>query len=68
VPKRSDSSEGEILVFIYRNGKGHISVQEVSEITEDDTYIQGFSLNHGELRIYRKDRVLESVSPNTPIA
>nr|WP_141657292.1 BRCT domain-containing protein [Thiocapsa sp. KS1] len=68
MPKKSGLSEDEVLVFIYRNGKGLISVQEVSDITEDDTYIQGFSINHGELRTYRKDRVLESVSPDTPIA
>ena len=47
--------------FIYRDAKGNISLKEVTEISENEIYIQALCLNAGELRTYRKDRILEFI-------
>lgn len=68
MPKKNESSDDDVLVFIYRDAKGRIDIQEVYSASEDDTYIQGYKVDDGGIRTYRKDRVLEVVTPETQVA
>ena len=52
--------------FIYRSARGEITARAVTDISESDDYVQGFCLFRGELRTFRKDRILELISdPST---
>lgn len=45
--------------FIYRDAKGNITVRTVRDISETEDYLQGICLRSGDLRTFRKDRIIE---------
>lgn len=45
--------------FIYRDARGNITVRTVRDVSETQEYLQGVCLRAGELRTFRKDRILE---------
>lgn len=50
------------LLFVYVNSREIVSIQAIDDISHNDTYIQGISLNpdeKGKLKTFRKDRVIE---------
>ncbi|MTC40028.1 hypothetical protein GKR70_16160 [Providencia alcalifaciens] len=52
----------QALIFVYINSREIISVQAIDDISHNETYIQGISLNpdeEGKLKTFRKDRVIE---------
>ncbi|ANC38887.1 hypothetical protein A6V27_00075 [Hafnia alvei] len=51
-------------IFLYINSNKQIRVQHIHDVTENDTYFQGISLldsEHGKLKTYRKDRVIQDL-------
>lgn len=48
----------EILRFDYRNAAGELSRRELTQWVEVGHYIKGLSAGSGELRTFRKDRVV----------
>jgi NAD-dependent DNA ligase len=52
----------DTLRFIYRDARGRISARELSDFSQSEEYIQGYSTADGEFRTFRKDRVLEQVA------
>jgi len=45
--------------FCYRDAHGKISARSVSDVSESEVYIQGRCEDSGQLRTFRKDRILE---------
>ena len=51
-------------IFLYVNSNKQIRVQHIHDVTENDTYFQGISLldsEHGKLKTFRKDRVIQDL-------
>lgn len=53
--------------FIYRDSRGNITAREVENVSETSEYLQGICLNAGELRTFRKDRILEHLTPQANV-
>ncbi|MCW2257879.1 NAD-dependent DNA ligase [Providencia alcalifaciens] len=54
----------QTLLFIYVNSREIVSIQTINNVSENETYIQGISLNldeSGKLKTFRKDRIIEYV-------
>jgi NAD-dependent DNA ligase len=51
----SDSS----TVFIYQDARGNITAREITDISETETYLQGYCHLANDLRTFRKERILE---------
>lgn len=52
----------DILFFVYCNSRDILSVQLIVNVSENDDYFQGISVrqeDHGLLKTFRKDRVVE---------
>ena len=50
--------ESSETTFIYRDAKGNITVRTVSNVSETEDYLQGICLRAGDLRTFRRDRIL----------
>lgn len=51
-----------LLCFVYVSARGIVSIQVIDNVSHNETYIQGISLNpdeNGKLKTFRKDRVIE---------
>lgn len=46
-------------VFIYQDARGNITAREITDISETETYLQGYCHLANDLRTFRKDRILE---------
>lgn len=55
------------MIFIYRDARGAITSRHVESVSESDNYIQGLCLTAGELRTFRKDRILEHIEDTSII-
>ncbi|QEA39467.1 hypothetical protein FGL86_10530 [Pistricoccus aurantiacus] len=47
------------LCFIYKDSQGNITTREVSSWDNDSTYIEGFCHRAGDIRTFRRDRIVE---------
>ena len=48
--------------IIYKNASNVISAREIDVIHEDDTYIDAMCYASGQIKTFRRDRILETVS------
>jgi NAD-dependent DNA ligase len=58
----------DVKLFVYRDAKGNTTGRQVSDVSETKDHIQGICLEAGELRTFRKDRVLEFVDDPQALA
>lgn len=56
-PKAEPSGSGN-LRFLYEDAKGDLTTREVSSWNASPRYIKGYCLTRGELRTFRRDRVV----------
>jgi NAD-dependent DNA ligase len=66
------NSKGEVMsslqtIFIYQNAKGNVTGRVISDISETETYLQGFCHQAKGLRTFRKDRILEMLNSSEEI-
>ena len=54
-------------IFIYQNAKGNVTGRVISDISETETYLQGFCHQANGLRTFRKDRILEMLNSSEEI-
>lgn len=61
-PTRSamSSSDG-YLRFVYEDSQGNVSTREVSSWDEDGIYIEGYCHRAGDVRTFRRDRIVEFI-------
>ncbi len=52
----------ESKFFVYSDVNGNITGRQVSDISENDIYIQALCHKAQNIRTFRKDRILEYVS------
>ena len=55
--KHQYAMSNEALTFIYRNAAGKEGLRTLTDWREEGHYLKGFSVSHGEVRTFRKDRV-----------
>jgi NAD-dependent DNA ligase len=53
--------------FIYRDAEGHVTVRTVTDAVESGSYLQGYCSESGGYRTFRRDRILEFLSPESDI-
>ncbi|WP_412475752.1 BRCT domain-containing protein [Halobacteriovorax sp. YZS-1-2] len=71
----NSSKAKEVISFIYEDASGNKTTREISAYNIDDEYIRGFCHLRGEVRTFRKDRIvsfinkpsIEKLSTKTPI-
>jgi NAD-dependent DNA ligase len=45
--------------FIYQDAQGNITAREITDVSETETYLQGYCRLANNLRTFRKDRILD---------
>ncbi|MFJ5468423.1 BRCT domain-containing protein [Pectobacterium carotovorum] len=50
------------IIFVYINSRGLANIQVIEDASQNDDYIQGFSVlekDYGNIKTFRKDRILD---------
>ncbi|MGI4993368.1 BRCT domain-containing protein [Halobacteriovorax sp. GFR7] len=58
----NSSKVKEIISFIYEDASGNKTTREITAYNIDDEYIKGFCHLRGEIRTFRKDRIVSFIN------